>query len=113
VAREIQQDHWQVTLDKAAGTGTVEIEIDTASIDFGHAKLNEYVAGPEQLTPKIPDAALQGEARAFRRRSADRGERELSMHGVTRPVALKVTMFKCIRIRSSSASGAARTSSAP
>ena len=31
----------KVTLDKAAGQGTVEVTIDAASIDFGHDKLNE------------------------------------------------------------------------
>ena len=87
----------KVVMDKAAGTGTVEIEIDTASIDFGHAKLNEYVAGPEQLdAKKFPTLRYKGKLERFADGAPTAVSGELSMHGVTRPVALKVTMFKCI-----------------
>src|SRR5262245_27529877 len=36
-----------VTLDKAAGTGTVEVEIDPASIDFGNDALDEHARGAD------------------------------------------------------------------
>jgi len=43
----------------------VEIEIETASIDFGHAKLNEYMAGPEQLdAKKFPTLRYMGSSSA-------------------------------------------------
>ena len=34
-----------ITLDRAAKTGTVDITIDTSSIDFGHDKLDEELRG--------------------------------------------------------------------
>src|SRR5262245_21488616 len=39
----------KVTLDRAANTGTVEVEIDASSIDFGHAKLEEHVRSKDFL----------------------------------------------------------------
>jgi polyisoprenoid-binding protein YceI len=38
-----------VELDAAARSGTVDIVVDTASIDFSHDKLNEHASGPEML----------------------------------------------------------------
>src|SRR3546814_18287343 len=38
-----------VTLDPEAGTGTVEVKIDLASIDFGHDKLNHWATGEQFL----------------------------------------------------------------
>jgi len=87
----------KVTLDKAAGTGTVEVAIETASIDFGHGKLNEYMTSPEQLdAKKFPTLRYKGKLERFAGGAPTAVSGELSMHGVTRPVALKVTMFKCI-----------------
>src|SRR5579871_1788499 len=39
-----------VVLDKDQGTGTVKITVDTASIDFGHPKLNEHAKSEEMFT---------------------------------------------------------------
>src|SRR3546814_10762184 len=37
----------EIALDRAAGTGAVEVVVDMASIDFGHDKLNEHARGAE------------------------------------------------------------------
>ena len=48
-------------LDREAKTGTVDVTIETASIDFGHDKLNEHASGPEILdTAKFPTATYSG-----------------------------------------------------
>lgn len=87
----------RVVMDRAAGTGTVEIAIDVASIDFGHAKLNDYMAGPEQLdAKKFPTARYTGKLERFVDGSPTAVSGELTLHGVTRPVALRIGMFKCI-----------------
>src|SRR5260221_2731165 len=87
----------KVVMDKAAGTGTVEIEIDTASIDFGHAKLNEYMAGPEQLdAKKFPTLRYKGKLERFVGGAPTAVSGELSMQGETRPVRLKVSMINRI-----------------
>src|SRR5216684_5019394 len=38
-----------VELDAAGKTGTVDVIVDTATIDFAHDKLNEHVSSPEML----------------------------------------------------------------
>src|SRR5882757_2094290 len=56
----------KVTLDKSAGTGTVDIAIATASIDFGHDKVREYAAGPDQLdAAKYPTMTYKGRLGRF------------------------------------------------
>jgi polyisoprenoid-binding protein YceI len=87
----------KVVMDKAAGSGTVEVAIEAASIDFGHAKLNEYMAGPEQLdAKKFPTAVYKGKLERFAGGAPTAVSGELTLHGVTRPVALNINMFKCI-----------------
>jgi polyisoprenoid-binding protein YceI len=87
----------KVVLDKAAGTGTIDIVIDAASIDFGHPKLSEYMLAPEQLdAKKFPTMTYKGRLVRFVNGAPTAAEGELTMHGVTRPVPLKINMFKCM-----------------
>jgi len=87
----------KVTLDKAAGTGTVEVAIETASIDFGHAKVAEYLTGSDQLdAAKYPTITYKGKLERFVNGAPTAVSGELTMHGKTRPVALKINLFKCI-----------------
>jgi polyisoprenoid-binding protein YceI len=87
----------KVTMDRAAGTGTVEIAIETASIDFGHAKLAEVMLAPEQLdAKKYPTITYRGKLGRFANGAPTALAGELTLHGVTQPVALEIKMFKCI-----------------
>ena len=87
----------RVTLDRTSGTGTIAIAIETASIDFGHPKLAEYMIGPDQLDAKrFPVMTYKGTLGKFVNGAPTEAAGELTMHGVTRPVALKIAMFKCI-----------------
>src|SRR5882757_6655562 len=50
-----------VEIDTVAKTGTVDVVIDTATVDFAHDKLNQHVAGPEMLdAAKYPTAEYKG-----------------------------------------------------
>ena len=86
-----------VILDKAAGTGSIDVSIDTASVDFGHDALNTWAAGKEFF-----DAANHGPARfkgkltGFANGAPTAAEGALTLRGVTRPVTLKLALFKCI-----------------
>ncbi len=87
----------KVVMDKAAGTGTVEVAIVSSSMDFGHAKLSEYIIGSEQLdAAKYPTITYKGRLERFVDGKPSVVTGELTMHGKTRPVALKINMFKCI-----------------
>ena len=87
----------KVTLDKGAGAGTVEVAIETASIDFGHAKVREYVIGADQLdAAKYPTITYKGKIGRFVSGAPTTLTGELTLRGVTRPVALKINSFKCV-----------------
>jgi polyisoprenoid-binding protein YceI len=86
-----------VVLDKAAQTGTVDISIDTASVDFGHDKLNSWAAGKEFFdAAKFGPARYKGKLAGFVNGAPTEVTGELTLHGVTRPVNLKLALFKCI-----------------
>jgi polyisoprenoid-binding protein YceI len=88
----------KVLLDRAAKTGTVEVTIDAASIDFAHDKLNEHVAGPEVLdVAKFPTATYRGTISSFSNDVPTAVTGNLTLHGVTKPVALTINSFKCIQ----------------
>jgi polyisoprenoid-binding protein YceI len=87
----------KVALDRAAGTGSVEVAIDTASIDFGHDALNEHARGAELFDAvKYPQATYSGRLEGFVDGKPTRVVGELTLHGVTRPVELKINSFKCM-----------------
>lgn len=86
-----------VILDKAAGTGQVDITIDTASIDFGHDVLNKWAAGPEFFdAAKFGPARYKGKLTGFQNGAPTQVVGELTLHGVTKPVTLQLGLFKCI-----------------
>jgi len=85
-----------IVLDREAGTGTVDITVDTASIDFGHAKLNEHVKSPEMLdAQKYPTAIYKGTLSNFKNGAPTEVHGELTLHGVTKPVNLTINSFVC------------------
>jgi polyisoprenoid-binding protein YceI len=86
-----------LVLDKDSGTGTVEITVDLTSIDFGQDALHKWAIGPEFFdTAKYPKAVYKGKLEGFKPGSSPKVTGELTLHGVTKPVALKVNSFKCI-----------------
>src|SRR5579871_10376 len=85
-----------VVLDKEAGTGTVDITVTASSIDLGHAKLNEHVKSPEMLdVEKYPTATYKGTLAGFKNGAPTEVKGELTLHGVTKPVTLKIDKFLC------------------
>ena len=88
----------KVTLDPAAKDGTVDITVDASSIDLAHDKLNEHVTGPEiRDVAKFPTATYKGTLGGFSNGAPTTVTGNLTLHGVTKPVALKVNSFKCIQ----------------
>jgi polyisoprenoid-binding protein YceI len=86
-----------VAIDKDKGSGTVEITVDTSSIDFGHAKLNEHAKSAEMFdVEKFPTATYKGTLAKFKDGSPTEVDGTLTLHGVTKPVTLTINQFKCI-----------------
>jgi polyisoprenoid-binding protein YceI len=85
-----------ITLDRAAKTGTVDLTIDASSIDFGNDKLNEHAKGAEMFdTAKFPNATYKGKI-VFKGDTPSTVNGELTLHGVTKPVTLTINKFKCM-----------------
>ncbi len=85
-----------VQLDAAAKTGTVDVVIDTATVDFAHDKLNEHVSSAEMLdVAKYPTAEYKGKFVEFANGAPKTVSGELTLHGVTKPVTLTINSFKC------------------
>jgi len=86
-----------IVVDRAAKSGSVEITIDTTSIDFGHAKMNEHAKSPDIFdTAKFPTATYKGKL-VFKGDVPTSVNGELTLHGVTKPVTLAINKFKCIQ----------------
>jgi polyisoprenoid-binding protein YceI len=86
-----------VTLDTEAKTGTVDVFIDTATVDFAHDKLNEHVSSPEVLdVAKYPTAEYKGKFADFANGAPRTVTGALTLHGITKPVTLTINSFKCI-----------------
>lgn len=51
----------KVVLDKAAGSGTLDVQIDPACVNFGRDKLDAWAVGPEFFdAAKFPRARYRG-----------------------------------------------------
>ena len=86
----------KVTLDRAARTGTVDIQIDPASIDMGHEKLNGHIRSKDFLdVAQFPTVTFTAASMKFNGDKVAEVPGELTLHGVTRPVTLTMTLFNC------------------
>lgn len=86
-----------LVVDRKAGTGSVEVGIDMDSVDFGLEALNAHARTPELFdVAKYPKAIYKGRLEGFVDGAPTRVAGELTLHGITRPVVLKIERFKCI-----------------
>ena len=86
-----------IVLDKDKASGTVDVTIDAASVDFGNPKLNEHVKSAEMFdVEKFPTAIYKGTLTKFKNGAPTEVDGELTLHGVTKPVKLTVNQFKCM-----------------
>jgi polyisoprenoid-binding protein YceI len=86
----------KVSLDRATRTGSAEIQVDTASIDFGHDKMNEFALGPDWLNVTKYSTMTYKGALKFDGDAPVSMDGELTLLGVTKPVKLRINSFKCI-----------------
>ena len=78
-----------IVLDRAAKTGSVDITVDTSSLDFGHEKLDAHVKSPDMLdVAKYPTATFKGKSIKFNGDTPVAVEGEFTLHGVTKPLTL-------------------------
>ncbi|PXW24273.1 YceI family protein [Paraburkholderia caballeronis] len=87
-----------VVLDRAAKTGTVDVTIDASSIDTGNAALDKHVQSPELLdAAKYPTATYKSTSIRFEGDKPVEVIGSFTLHGVTKPLNLKIDSFKCFQ----------------
>lgn len=87
----------EVTLDRAAKTGTVNVTTDIASVSTGNTKLDEHLQSAEFFNAaKYPEATYTGTIKFDGDKPAEIVG-NLTLHGVTKPLTLKIDSFKCIQ----------------
>ncbi len=85
-----------VELDEMAQTGRIEVNINVASIDSGHAKRDENLKGAEWFdAARHPQMRYRSSRLLFNNGRLAQVEGELTLRGVTRPVRLDIVRYKC------------------
>lgn len=86
-----------VMLDPAAQRGRIEVVIDASSVDIGYPALTEELRGPQFLdSAKYPTAMYRADIVKFKSGKPVAAVGTLTLHGVTKPVRVKIDSFKCI-----------------
>jgi len=86
-----------ITLDKEKATGKVDITVDVSSINFGMPKLDEHAKSAEIFDAgKFPTATYKGTLTKFKDGAPTEVDGQFTLHGVTKPLTLKINQFKCI-----------------
>lgn len=86
----------KITLDRAAKTGTVNIEIEAASISTGLAKRDDHLRSPDFFNAaEFPKITYKANSIKFKGDTPVSVEGNLTMLGVTKPVTLSIDAFKC------------------
>lgn len=88
-----------IVLDEQHHTGTVNVTVDTSSIDFGMPKLNEHAQTKDLFdVAKYPTATYKGNFADFVNGKPTRIVGDFTLHGVTHPLTLTVRSFECKQI---------------
>lgn len=91
------------TIDRAARKGTFEIEIQTASLSTGDTERSgrprtrdEHLRNPDFFNiAEFPTMTFRGDKVVFKGDDPESVEGNLTLLGVTKPVSLKFTRWKC------------------
>ena len=86
----------KIMLDRSAKSGSVDITIDTASIDTGLDKLEEHLRGPDFFnTAAYPTMTFKSSKITLNGDAVSRVDGDVTMLGVTKPLSLTATHFRC------------------
>lgn len=84
------------TIDTAAKKGTLDVTIDMTSAAIGNDALDAELKGEKFFdAAKFPTATYKGTSVKFDGATPVEVMGELTLHGVTKPVTLKILSYKC------------------
>lgn len=86
----------KITLDSAAKSGSIDVTIDVATIDTGLADLEKHLQGEDFFdAAKYPVMTFKSNKLKFEGDKLVSAEGDFTLHGVTKPVTLKLDHFQC------------------
>ncbi len=86
-----------VELDRAAGTGAVQVTIDMSTVNSGNPELDKHLRSADFFdVERFPTATFKGKLAKFQQGAPTELQGDLTLHGVTRPVTLTIKSFKCM-----------------
>jgi polyisoprenoid-binding protein YceI len=89
----------RVSLDREAGEGAIEVNIDAASVSTGSAALDAVLKGEDFFNVSaFPALTFRAKSIEFEKGVPRRATGQLTMLGVSRPVAISVSRFGCTRL---------------
>ena len=89
----------KIVLDRDAGKGSIDINIDTTSVSTGASTLDAVLRGEDFFNvERFPSIAFHSETMEFEKGVPKRAQGELTLLGVTKPVTLEIERFGCTRL---------------
>lgn len=86
----------KLTIDHFAKTASVDVTIETASLNTGLQKRDDHLRSPDFFnTAEFPKATYKSTAVKFNGGTPSAVEGNLTLLGITKPVTLAITLFKC------------------
>ncbi len=86
----------KIAIDREAGTGSIEVTIQAASIDMGIAKWDEAMRGEDYFnTEQHPTITFRAAKVSFEGGKVSGADGELTLLGVTKPVRVAFEGFSC------------------
>jgi len=86
-----------IVIDRAAKNGSVDVVIDTKSVNTGFPLFNEHIQGEDLFdTAKFPTITFKSKNLKFDGDKLTGVAGDLTIKGVTKPVTLTVTSFHCM-----------------
>jgi len=87
----------KIILDSQAKTGSVDVTVDTTSVDTGYPLFNEHIQGVDFLdTAKFPIMTFSSNKLKFEGDHLIEVEGTLTLKGISKPLILTVTSFHCM-----------------
>ena len=87
----------KIVMDFDAKTGSVDVAIDATSVNTGFPLFNEHIQAADYFdTAKYPTITFKSSSMKFNGNKPVSLTGDLTIKGVTRPVKLEVTHFRCM-----------------
>ncbi|MDP1766025.1 MAG: YceI family protein [Methylotenera sp.] len=87
----------KIVIDRVAKTGSVDVIIDTTSVNTGYALFNEHIQAEDFFnTAKFPTATFVSKKVNFEGEKPVSVDGTLTIKGISKPQTLTVTSFMCM-----------------